>query len=383
MAKIYRSHLLLFFLLFSVGIHAQDSLKVVSYNLQGMKPGTYPETRLPQIINRLIALAPDIIGLQEINQERYGSGMDNQCKVIADSLSSYFGVPYYYYQEFTHYSWDNQYNEYIGIITKLPVLETGYYQLATGVFPRKVVWNLIDTPLGKINFLSTHLTYNSSTVRQQQVQQIMDYISSLNQNNETKGTILCGDFNATPGSTEIKKLTETGSSDFYFDTFRENNPSEPGYTVPANAPTSRIDYIFQTSKSHLAIDTSYVVMNTAFNGNTYCSDHLGVMTIFQEGTPVFIKSATLEEHLLFTLNPAWPNPYNSGTRIEFELFRAAKVKLSIHDVTGRELFVLTNEHKPAGKHQFVFIPSETEGEFLICKLQVDAYSRYLKLVKSD
>ena len=178
-----------------------------------MKPGTYPETRLPQIITRLIALDPDIIGLPEINQDRYGSGLDNQCGVIADSLSSYFGIPYYYYQEFTHYSWDSQYNEYIGIITKLPVLETGYHQLATGVFPRKVKWNLIDTPLGKINFLSTHLTYNSSSVRQEQVQQIMDYINSLNQNNETKGTILCGDFNAIPSSTEIKKLTETGPLD--------------------------------------------------------------------------------------------------------------------------------------------------------------------------
>jgi endonuclease/exonuclease/phosphatase family metal-dependent hydrolase len=180
MARRYKSYLLLFFLLFSIGIQAQDSLKVVSYNLQGMKPGTYPETRLPQIITRLIALDPDIIGLQEINQLRFGSGLHNQGRIIADSLSSYFEIPYYYYQQFTHYSWDDVYNEYIGIITKLPVLETGFYQLATGVFPRKVVWNLVDTPIGKISFLNTHLTYNSSTVRQLQVQQIMDYISLFN-----------------------------------------------------------------------------------------------------------------------------------------------------------------------------------------------------------
>lgn len=383
MPKTIKLYLFLFFLTLSLGIHAQDSLKVITYNLQGMKPGTYPETRLPQIITRLIALDPDIIGLQEINQDRYGGGLDNQCKVIADSLSSYFGIPYYCYQELTHYSWDSQYNEYIGIITKLPVLETGYYQLATGVFPRKVVWNLIDTPLGKINFLSTHLSYNSSAVRQVQVQQIMDYISSLNQNYETKGTILCGDFNAIPSSTEIKMLTETGSSDFYFDTFRENNPSEPGYTVPSHDPTSRIDYIFQTSKSYLGIDTSYIVMDTPFYGYNYCSDHLGVMIIFREGTPVFVNTLKKEENALFTLNPAWPNPFAFETRIEFELFKAAMVKLSIHDVTGRELFILTNEQKAIGKHQFIFSPSKIEEEFLICKLQVDSNYKYLKLVKAD
>lgn len=381
MARLIKPYLFLLFLLFSPGVQAQDSLKVVSYNLMGMKPGTYPDTRLPQIIEKLIALDPDIIGLQEINQDRYGSGLDNQCRVIADSLSSYFGTPYYYYQEFTHHSWDNQYNEYIGIITKLSVLETGYYQLATGVFPRKVVWNLIETPFGKINFLNTHLSYNSSATRIQQVQQIIDYINSLHQSYETYGTILCGDFNDTPGSSAIKKLTETGSSDFYFDTYRENNPGESGNTVPSNAPTSRIDYIFQHSKSYLDIDSSYIVMDTPFNGNTYCSDHLGVATVFREGTPVHIKTPMELQHSIFTLNPAWPNPFSSETQIEFELFSAAKVKLSIHDITGRELFVLTNGFKPAGKHQFVFSPPDMEAEFLICKLQVDAYASFVKLVK--
>jgi len=41
-------------------------------------------------------------------------------------------------------------------------------------------------------------------------------------------------------------FAETGTSDFDFDTFCENNPSEPGYTVPSNAPASGIDYFQET-----------------------------------------------------------------------------------------------------------------------------------------
>ena len=55
-----------------------DSLKVMTYNLQGMKPGSEPEIRIQYIIDNLVELDPDIIGLQEINESLTGGGTDNQ-----------------------------------------------------------------------------------------------------------------------------------------------------------------------------------------------------------------------------------------------------------------------------------------------------------------
>ncbi|UCH64477.1 MAG: endonuclease/exonuclease/phosphatase family protein [Ignavibacterium sp.] len=141
-----------FILLSSVLNLGADSLKVLTYNIQGMKPGTSPELRIIHIIDKIIQLDPDIIGLQEINESLSGDGTDNQAKVIADSLSAYFGINYNYYYEFTHLSWNNNFREFVGIITKYNVEEEGFFQLVQGTFPRKVIWNKINTPIGTVNF---------------------------------------------------------------------------------------------------------------------------------------------------------------------------------------------------------------------------------------
>lgn len=261
-------------------IYAQDSLKILTYNIHGMKPGTNAGLRLANIISRLKTLDPDIIALQEINEDIYGDGSDNQCIVIANSLSDHFGVDYYYYQQQTHLSWDNQFKEFIGIISKYPVDDEGYVQLVTGVFPRKVVWNQINTALGEINFFCTHLSFNSQDVRLEQVQQIDAYITEISQENKVNTSILCGDFNDQPNSSTIEYLTNTETDDFFYDSFHKANPDLPGYTVPSNSPNSKIDYIFYNNQNSIRIDTSYIVMAEPISGDLYCSDHMGVMSVF-------------------------------------------------------------------------------------------------------
>jgi endonuclease/exonuclease/phosphatase family metal-dependent hydrolase len=234
-------HRILFFIVLTViNISAQVQLKVITYNIMGMKPGTDPPTRLYHIIQNLKVLNPDIIGLQEINESLNGGGADNQAMLIADSLSVYFGTSYYYYYSQTHLSWNNQFKEFIGIISKYPVEQQGFYQLVPGAFPRKVVWNLINTPLGKINFFNTHFDYQSVSVRLQQATQTVSYITQQENQYQSIATILTGDFNDTPGTSPINYILNAN----FWDTFAEANPGIPGYTVPSNAPTSKIDYVF-------------------------------------------------------------------------------------------------------------------------------------------
>lgn len=63
----------------------------MTYNIQGMKPGTDPDTRLIHIIEKLKELNPDILGIQEIN-ETLTDTSTNQARIIADSLSAHFGI---------------------------------------------------------------------------------------------------------------------------------------------------------------------------------------------------------------------------------------------------------------------------------------------------
>ena len=353
--------ILIFVIVCGVNFAASDSLKVITYNIQGMKPGTEPEVRIVHIINKLIEIDPDIIGLQEINESINGGGADNQAKVIADSLSSYFGIPYYYYTEFTHLSWNNQFREFIGIIAKYPVEEEGFFQLAAGVFPRKVVWNKINTPLGTVNFFNTHLSFNSASVRTVQVQQIISYIESIEPNHPAIATILTGDFNDEADAQSIQQLINSGTDTFYVRTYVYVNPGSPGNTVPSNAPTSKIDYVFLKNTASIAPFESAVVMNQPYSGNNYCSDHLGVLTSFRNGVlDVDDESSVNPDE--FKLFQNYPNPFNPTTTIKFtvpnviasEVKQSQVVTLKVFDVLGNEVSTLVNEDKPGGEYEVEF-----------------------------
>ena len=361
-----------------INIAAQDQLKVITYNIMGMKPGTDPPTRLYYIIQNLKVLNPDIIGLQEINESLNGGGADNQAMLIADSLSSYFGITYYYYYSQTHLSWNNQFKEFIGIISKYPVEQQGFYQLVPGAFPRKVVWNLINTPLGKINFFNTHFDYQSVGVRLQQATQTINYITQQENQYQSIATILTGDFNDTPGTSPINYILNAN----FWDSFAEANPGLPGYTVPSNAPTSKIDYVFYKYTGQLLIDSSRIIMDQPYSGNSYCSDHLGVMTTFSLNPSSVDDDDTLIKD--FELQQNYPNPFNPTTTLSFVIGHRSFVTLKVFDILGNEIATLVNEEKPAGEYEVEFNPVSSNrnlvSEIYFYQLKAGNYIETKKMV---
>jgi hypothetical protein len=52
----------------------------------------------------------------------------------------------------------------------------------------------------------------------------------------------------------------------------------------------------------------------------------------------------------YGLTSVYPNPFNAVSNINFNLDHAADVKLTVHDLTGRQITELINEHKGAGRY---------------------------------
>ena len=363
---------------------AQDSLKILTYNIEGMKPGSEPEIRIKEIIKKLININPDIIGIQEIN-ETLTNTSTNQAKIIADSLSSHFGIKYNYFYSFTHLSWDNQFKEFVGIITKYPVLNSGYKSLPQGTFPRKVVWNYIETPIGKINFFSTHLSFSTELARNQQADVIIPYIAEQESNFEGVASILVGDFNSTPTESPILKFTNNGSNSFYYDSYFKIHPyGNPGYTVEPNSLSRRIDYIFIKNNSKLDVKNSYVTMNETYSPGKYCSDHLGVISIFK-ASPVNV--AEIENNKFeFNLSQSYPNPFNPSTTINYSIpssseFNSVKpTTLKIYDLLGREVATLVNKEQSAGNYSVKFNASNLTSGVYFYKLQSGNFSQTEKMI---
>ncbi len=64
----------------------------------------------------------------------------------------------------------------------------------------------------------------------------------------------------------------------------------------------------------------------------------------------------------FVLKPAYPNPFNSSTRIDFNLPREQYVKLSIYDILGRKVRIIVDEKLAVGAHSFTWNSTDDNAE---------------------
>ena len=76
-----------------------------------------------------------------------------------------------------------------------------------------------------------------------------------------------------------------------------------------------------------------------------------------EGAWQLLRSETLRIHALDAAAPsltAFPNPFNPHTTLVFDLPRAQRARLSIHDVAGRRVAVLVDGLLAAGQQAFTW-----------------------------
>ena len=140
-----------------------------------------------------------------------------------------------------------------------------------------------------INVICTHLNYKyeHQQVREDQVNQIIEYISKLEQSKFP--IILCGDFNADPESDEIRKitgLTKPVNDIVLRDVWKLTNRNDPGYTWSNSNDWAkktleynrRIDYIFlgKPGPNGLGHPIECNLVGTEKN-KFFPSDHFGLL----------------------------------------------------------------------------------------------------------
>jgi Secretion system C-terminal sorting domain len=56
----------------------------------------------------------------------------------------------------------------------------------------------------------------------------------------------------------------------------------------------------------------------------------------------------------YSLSQNYPNPFNPTTNIKFDIPKLANVKLSVYDITGREIATLVNNELEPGRYEYKF-----------------------------
>ena len=68
----------------------------------------------------------------------------------------------------------------------------------------------------------------------------------------------------------------------------------------------------------------------------------------------------------FTVEAAYPNPFNGMVTIPYRLTATAEVKVTVYDSFGREVSLLVSDYKQSGSHEIIWLPeSVPSGTYMV------------------
>jgi endonuclease/exonuclease/phosphatase family metal-dependent hydrolase len=217
---------------------AAAPLRVLVYNIHAGKDaaGTPNLERVAEVVRTSRA---DVVLLQEVDRETERSGREDQLATL-EKLTALHGVfgrtlPYQ----------GGQYG--IAILSRWPIEADSLHLLpisrasadtARAPEPRGALHASVRTPGGRVHLVSTHLDASrGDAYRLQQIAGVIELAKKLRDSGEL--TLIGGDFNSTPDSPTVGRMTASGWRDAWI-----GCGAGAGPTIPDDAPVRRIDDLF-------------------------------------------------------------------------------------------------------------------------------------------
>ena len=94
-------------------------------------------------------------------------------------------------------------------------------------------------------------------------------------------------------------------------------------------------------------------------------------SIRRESTPVIST---------FELQNCYPNPFNPATTMRYSISKTSSVKLTVYDLSGREVATLVNEEKPAGTYTIPWNAAHLSSGVYFSRLTADKFSQVKKMM---
>ena len=268
--------LFIFAALFIFSAQAQNTLKLMSYNIKNAN-GMDNVCNFQRIANVINNTSPDVVAIQEVDSMTNRSGQKYVLGEIADrtQMHGYFAPAI-----------DYDGGKYgIGLLTKQVPL-----RLQTLPLPgREEARTLILAEFADYIYCCTHMSLTEED-RMKSLELVKAFTSS-----STKPLFLAGDMNAEPESGFIKKLQK----DFQI----LSNPKQ--HTFPAPDPKETIDYI-ATLKQNAK---GFAVISAKVINEPMASDH----------RPILVELRTAEKaDKIFRMKPYLQNPVGNGITVMWE-----------------------------------------------------------------
>jgi glucuronoarabinoxylan endo-1,4-beta-xylanase len=150
-------------------------------------------------------------------------------------------------------------------------------------------------------------------------------------------------------------------------TFRIQNP-----TVVAAVFTPYVTS--ETKNCHQESDI------TISNGSFTASLDGASITTFVAENISSIADISMVPPQTITLSQNYPNPFNPVTTINYTLKNKSHVKLSVFDVTGREVKILVNKYQNSGNYSVLFNASNLASGIYIYELRAGLFEQSRKML---
>lgn len=244
-----------------------DSLIVATLNVRNLADRW--RERAPLLVEQLVDLQPDIIGLQEIRRPGgQGNWIVHEVNRRLPSDTPRYTIVYAWKTGFRRF-WEG-----LAVMTRLPVIDTARLDLDGGSrVAQRVRVQLTDGR--QLAFYNTHLHHRAEddALRLSQAERIVDWMEDAGDS----PSVLVGDLNSEPDTDVVQMLSNRLRS-----AYRVANGSEPDLTAPTplNATeTSRfatIDYVFVDPRLMLCEAWLTFDRPDPEDSSLYASDHFGI-----------------------------------------------------------------------------------------------------------
>lgn len=234
------------------------TFRVMTYNIhhgEGLD-GKVDLLRIAQLIKEQGA---DLVGLQEVDK-----GVERTARRdLPAELAALTGMTCVFSNNF-HYQGGEYGN---AVLTRFPVKRRAnlHYQMLRPGEQRGLLQLVLDVRGRELVFLNTHIDFRSEDSERWSNVGEIENVTKLYPG---KPIIMAGDFNDTPESRVCRRLAET-----FHDTWKLIGQGD-GWTIPAEKPRKRIDYLWISQDDRLKPLMAWVPSSEA-------SDHLPVVAEFE------------------------------------------------------------------------------------------------------
>jgi hypothetical protein len=149
-------------------------------------------------------------------------------------------------------------------------------------------------------------------------------------------------------------------------------------TVPATAPGG--NYIYWGYVGTYPWTITDLDSFTFVKQGTLASGFLGSPADWPCSGEDFISQTASIQPAVYSLEAAYPNPFNPSTTLKCGLAQAGQVTLTIYNLNGQKVATLVDGFREAGAHEITWNAAQMASGIYLCRMQSGNFTAIQKMV---